>query len=547
MKILGVYRGDGSSYHRVFLALKDFNTDFTDQLTYELCKNYDIIYIHYNCNVIAAELALWKKELGFKLIWDTDDSWNIPKNHILYKELKRSQINSKDLCILADYCICATELLRLEVLEYNSKAGVIPNCIPYGEGQFEIITETLEEFKARPTRVGMIGSIGHVNDWYEIKGWINRIVSLRLKEPFEFVICGYDESFDKEWSKMKGQGIKFIHAKDPESYMELYKGMDIMLCPLEDNEFNRAKSDLKIMEAACTATVCVLDQLYDKKGVINRCHINITKESEWFSRVRDLLSITKEELYINKTYSADKVIEIIGHRSVNNYCNRESLFNYDGFDTEEQPNYIYSIKYKEDQVVEFIPIRNTIKSSIDRSYLFENNVILTLLDRELKTKYVGVLSHKFNLKTLFFKKKVDWILEKETADIVTFCNPIKDFLKVTNDLHPGFKSLFTEVCLYLGIPFMEPQHVIYSNYIVARPEIYKQYIDSILIPAIEYMELEEHKGKFFVDSKYEGLSKAELFKYTGLTHYPIIVFILERLWGQWLLTKKFKVKNYTYV
>ncbi len=550
MKILCLYDpSSGSKFHRVWLQMLPFQPDFVSELSKEVCSKYDLIYIHYNCNVFAAELALWKKEFGFKIVWDTDDTWDIPKNHLMYKELKQGEQNSKDLCILADWVTCSTEEIRKDLLDYNDNVTVIPNFIPYGENQFKVTEETFEEFEKRPIRIGLIGSNSHLDDWASLKGWINRILTIKTENKFEFVICGIN---------LKWPGVKIIPGKPPQEYMEVYKGVDILLCPLLNTKQNKCRSDLKIKEAACNNTICLLDELYKEKGIYHNWHIVIKKESEWFSRVKELLSLSKEELWKNKLHSGEGVR---GYSNKNDIIDLRAGVLETAMEFKEKPKLesIYSLKYKDDQIVEWQFYYNKRKTLEEKTWRFEANAVLDLFGggqsdqfgnqyhNENYGNYCGVLSHKFPQKTLFFKKKVDWILKKETSDVITFCPKLPEpYLQFTEKQHFGFKECFYEICTHLGLPTKEPRHVIYSSFVLARPEIYKEYINDVLKPALEYMESRPYSN-FFKDARYKsGLSTADLLKHTGMHYYPMVVFILERLWSQFLETKNYKVKNYVY-
>lgn len=58
------------------------------------------------------------------------------------------------------------------------------------------------------------------------------------------------------------------------------------------------------------------------------------------------------------------------------------------------------------------------------------------------------------------------------------------------------------------------------------------------------MERDENRKRFFKDSTYQGLSRDELRARTGLEHYPMITFIIERLMSVYCLHFNLTVKNY---
>jgi hypothetical protein len=537
MKIIGLIEDlNGSKYHRVKLCLDYFEATYVDILFEEVLVGCDVLWIHYNCAVPAAQLSIWKHKYGFKLVVDYDDTWEIPLGHPAYKKLVHESKNSKDLAYLADTVTVSTEDLKNVLQDYNSEVMVLRNHLP-DTGQFKFLQESKESFVNRKVRIGLIGSLSHLKGWQSIKGWINRIVDLDV----EFYIV-----LDKQYrDQFKIKGAIYLDPLPPEMYMVLYGSVDILLCPLEDNTLSRMRSPLKLYEAACSNTYCVLDKLYKDKDDVSGLYPIVTKEKEWLEEVRDLIA-DKDGLY----HTIQTVSQMV--RSTMDFDKRlrtvENILNISVRDFQQFQ--IYTICYKEGQDTEFRPYMNKVSSVEEKSYLFEYNVMLALQDTWDKSgsRWCGVFSHKFPYKTAFFKKKVEWILEYEKADLVSFCPKLsKPYLQFTEEQHPGFIPLFKELCQYLGLTFKEPRVAIYGSFFVMDSMTYWNYIEHCLKPAIEYMENHPNRDKFFIDSKYSGLPKVQLKIVTGLDYYPMITFLLERLVSVWAETNKLKIKNYSYV
>ena len=159
----------------------------------------------------------------------------------------------------------------------------------------------------------------------------------------------------------------------------------------------------------------------------------------------------------------------------------------------------------------------------------------------MKTKYIGVFSHKFPLKTGLSKEMVHYLIKDEDVDVISFCiQEFKDklgraykYLQFTEIVHPGFTEGFTYLCNYLGLEVKEPKCVIYSGQWVAKKEVYMRYVNEVLIPAMDYMETDITMKQYaWKDSQYDkrgGLEKNTLKQYTGLDYYPMACFLLERL------------------
>ena len=170
--------------------------------------------------------------------------------------------------------------------------------------------------------------------------------------------------------------------------------------------------------------------------------------------------------------------------------------------------------------------------------------------------YIGVFSWKFPLKTGLSKEMVHFLIKDEDVDVISFCiQEFKDklgraykYLQFTEIVHPGFTEGFTYLCNYLGLEVKEPACVIYAGQWVAKEEIYKKYVNDILIPAMDYMEsdlrMKEYARKDSEYNKRAGLKQPQLKQLTGLDYYPFHTFMLERLPSivvdNWNLTFKIK-------
>jgi len=209
---------------------------------------------------------------------------------------------------------------------------------------------------------------------------------------------------------------------------------------------------------------------------------------------------------------------------------------------------IYSIVYNDEQVIEYQRYDNShIKTIKDFSYLFEYNVLIDVIDNfNVKEDYLGIFSHKFPFKTGLFKKKLYWLLENNPDfDIYGLClqyNLRGKYLDFTEKVHPRFKELFYPLCKDLGLEVKEPEYVIYSNFVVMKTDIYRDYVNTIIKPAIYLLET-KYKDLAWKDSNYKGLPRDQLKLHTELDYYPMFTFVLERLLNMYINNRNFKFKQ----
>lgn len=278
--------------------------DLSNNLDY--IKEFNIIFFHklpiVNGNPV--EYITNIKKLGVKVIIDIDDYWNLNVTHGSYEQMFQYRIPYWiQLCLsVADLVTVTTEYFANEIKTnsinpINSKVIVIPNGINPNE----------EQFISKPTnsdllRIGWLGGSSH----YEDLKLLNNLCQQNIKDT-QTVLCGFDirgevhninvktgKSYttpikpkDSIWVKFekimsnnykrlskdyveylqqyefnpdyndKSNSYRRIWTKDINHYAEGYNELDVVLSPLQDNLFNRCKSELKVIES-----------LYHKKAVI---------------------------------------------------------------------------------------------------------------------------------------------------------------------------------------------------------------------------------------------------------------------------------------
>jgi hypothetical protein len=75
-----------------------------------------------------------------------------------------------------------------------------------------------------------------------------------------------------------------------------------------------------------------------------------------------------------------------------------------------------------------------------------------------------------------------------------------------------------------------------------KTELYIDYVDNWIIPALDYMENEIWE-EVNVDANYKGVGKEKLKELTGLEFYNMVTFVLERLILFYIRDKKLNCLN----
>ena len=249
MKILSWIKTlDGCSYHRVFLPNNHLDADVrtVSNLKEEDMKWCDIL--HYSRHVMISPkfIAEKAKEYNVKVIVDTDDWWEVGKDHPKYHMWKQSNVGPqiRQHMMYADAVTCTSDLLASIVP--NDNVYVLPNTIPFGEGQFR-----KHELPASD-KVRLLYASSSMN--YSNTNIIARAMEKLKHLPIEIVFAGYHEGevYELIIQNLTAKGqipYTTIEWTGVEDYMNSYQG-DILLVPSKATEFNSYKSNIKVLEAA---------------------------------------------------------------------------------------------------------------------------------------------------------------------------------------------------------------------------------------------------------------------------------------------------------
>lgn len=569
MKILGIYQGNGGSYHRVKLPLEQLykekeklNPNLKIVIEKEITEKIiddnrpDIILIHWTSPVSIPQLSLWKAKYNFKVIADIDDTWQVDdkKN----KELMISVFQSKNLVLFADYVTCTNQIIAQEITKLNKNTFIIPNYIPK---EFIIKKDWSNKTKIN---IGVYGSISHYSNWKSIN-YVLQNVKTELISKINFVLIGYQDT--EKWNEIKEMFTinlnnvniepTLISAVNPEKSIEQLNNLDVILCPSSESFSFFARSNLKIHEATSKGVIPLVGHSYYEKDKNNRIFSFIS--SYEIRRIVNSFFGQDERKYLNsqieKVESFTELYDYFESATKIRYQLYNRLVNASQRELDNQPDVnLYSIVYDSTkQIAEYNYYFNHVNTVSAKSYLFEYNPMIFLNSYSERNKYLGIFSWKFGLKTGFYKKLIHRAINKELSsnkptDILIFCKPIKNYLTESEKSHPGILRILAKLCSKLNLTLSEPTHVVYSNFFIAKGDVYKEYIETVIKPAIKILDTDEElKSLVWQDSKYSSsLTTGELLKYTGLNYYTFHTFVLERLFSIWLENNKnkFTIKTF---
>ena len=300
MRILVItQQNSGVGYHRMMLPvyyLEKTYAYFTDVLNEEaLNEGFDILLINRFCPGTPIEKLLeYKEKYGFKLIVDIDDYWYLDSSHILFSVYPTQEIINH--IKIADLVTCTNDLLWEEIRPYNSNVAILPNALPYGNDQFTDVREQSDKVKFVYT-----GSITHEKDIKILQYPLKRVASdSQLSKKVFFELCGFnDEGAGSAaiWHRMISNftcGLKLGGTRrflPVTEYMNFYNDADVSLVPLVDTKFNRMKSNLKLLEAACKKIPVICSNVPPYKG---SPMIQVNSQGDWYKEIK---KVTQDSIY----------------------------------------------------------------------------------------------------------------------------------------------------------------------------------------------------------------------------------------------------------
>lgn len=258
MKVLSYIKDlDGSTYHRVFMPNRSIDAEVREKKNISEADLEWCDILHYSRHTVLSTKLLDKMraKYGFKIVVDNDDWWETPKDHPMYEFWKKSNIglSVRNHMMNADAVITTTDTLA--AITPNDNVFVLPNALDYGHGQFAYRKQRTSD----RVRLLYASTIMNYSNTSLIMPAMPRLAGLDV----EVVIAGHHESpfFDILVNNLTGGKLPYRFTKwlPSQEYMTGYEG-DIMILPSKSTEFNRYKSNLKVLEAAALRIPIVVSE-----------------------------------------------------------------------------------------------------------------------------------------------------------------------------------------------------------------------------------------------------------------------------------------------
>lgn len=214
-------------------------------------------------------------ECGFKLIYEVDDvvfreeipDYNANKHGFDTDEVRQNCI---DMINMVDEVTVTCKFMRDLYIDKTGKleVTVVPNFMPYWwighQYNYKKICDSFEKYKKKP-RIVYAGSgahfdmknlVGQKDDFEHI---LKFIIDNRFKYQFVF-IGAYPPPLQPY---VVAREIEFHQWKNLLEYPTFLSSLNaqLFIAPLQDNNFNKSKSDIKFIEAAQLGIPCLCQDL----------------------------------------------------------------------------------------------------------------------------------------------------------------------------------------------------------------------------------------------------------------------------------------------
>jgi glycosyltransferase involved in cell wall biosynthesis len=253
-------------------------TDPVGKYQYYLCHGNppinDFLYI-----------GKWKRGGGKWILSIDDDYFNIPK-----ESTARLSEDQKDLfygCFdLADVVLTSTQHLADQVKKPH-KTYVAPNLMQVSDYEVTTVAETKPNEKLR---ILWAGSTTHCGDFVDCEPAINELLK-KWKDKVEFIFMGYcPGNLIRDWL---GKGVHYEQGCALSLYPKVLKQIrpHITLAPLDDNIFNKSKSNIRILESWSLASAVVASDIGEYKVVKHGQDGLLAYTTEdWFEHIDSLIA-----------------------------------------------------------------------------------------------------------------------------------------------------------------------------------------------------------------------------------------------------------------
>lgn len=335
-------RYDGCWYVRCYLPLyhngwdgdktSPYSPRVRDDQKARGALNADIVVFHRPDHPNTLEIAKMLKQAGKKIVFDNDDTF-IPDSGVPTQvedlngkaKLKEMHDTMNEFMKLADMVTTTTDFLADEYYQINPNVKVLPNMVDPEDW------DEPQRNEGDKVRIGMIGSVASNKNYENI---IPLLEKYQDDDRVELVMMGmpkqahYDKfinnAYREEMKFWKDYNVELHHFVPQNEYNEAVNDLllDIMLIPRHDSYFNRAKSNIKFLEASMLEIPVIAQGFADGRSPYQGKDEDYLKlaftPEDWINQTEELIKSKKQRREMGRR-AKDYVLE---NYNINNTKNQ---------------------------------------------------------------------------------------------------------------------------------------------------------------------------------------------------------------------------------
>lgn len=304
------------------------------------------------------------KKQGVKILVDFDDYWIPSKNSPLFNKMVSLKGKIESRLHLADLVCTTTKTLAKKIHVFNKNISILPNSVNTNEEQFKS-----KHIESNMTRILWAGGSSHYHDLKLLDGVSNKLKQIA---DTQMIMCGFNNlsrnpntgektklDFPKTWMMcetffsnnynlkdlgykkylLNPQKTKYVGEENMEyrrfwsrkanDYVNVYNHCDIALAPLVYNDFNKCKSQLKILEAGFHKKPIIVSDIDCYSDCVDGKNALIVPKGKdkkwWFKNIKKLINNPSmredlgESLY--ETVVSKYTLDIVNSKRKNVYLN----------------------------------------------------------------------------------------------------------------------------------------------------------------------------------------------------------------------------------
>lgn len=265
------------------------------RLPLEVLTDRDVAIVQRLASKENHEAIIKIKELGLKVLYDLDDNlWSIPNYNPAKKVFELWRNNFPTIMNKCDLITVSTGPLRAAVLK-NVKPKV-PVAVIHNAIDFNMF-HPLPKKERDIVKVGWAGTATHERDTAAVYDLIPEVLALNDKMRFEIV---GQQIPQKLLDHPRVRVMVYVPISEYPSRIAAWR-WDLFLAPLENNTFNKSKSNIKILEAAAIKTPILVSDVapYSDFCALHKDlkYLVCDTPNKWKSRITEMVNEPERRTY----------------------------------------------------------------------------------------------------------------------------------------------------------------------------------------------------------------------------------------------------------